>query len=152
MDDTRPSKDVYFMGIAKAVAARATCRRRKVGAVLVRDGHIIATGYNGSPEGLEHCLEAGCEINGGHCVRCVHAEANVLIQAGQIGSATKGTTLYTTASPCRGCMGLIINARVTRVVYSEPYRDTSHEGDESRWALDTATKLGIAMVLLDASK
>lgn len=145
----RPSKDRYFMDIAQAVAARATCQRRKVGAVLVRDGFITSTGYNGSPEGLEHCTDVGCEIIGGHCVRCVHAEANALIQSGVVGAETEGATMYTTASPCRACMGLIINARIKRVVYAEPYKDSTHDGDQSRWALDVAQRLGIEMVHLE---
>jgi len=136
------------MGIAKAVAARSTCTRRKVGAVLVRDGLIVSSGYNGSPEGLEHCVDVGCDVVNGHCVRTVHAEANALIQAGQVGARTSGATLYTTASPCRACMSLIINARIARVVYAEPYQDPTHDGDESRWALDTAERLGIEMKLV----
>ena len=144
----RPGKDEYFMVMAQAASGRATCKRRKVGAVLVRDGHIVSTGYNGSPEGLEHCLEVGCEMEGGHCVRCVHAEANAIIQAGVMGASTADTTMYTTASPCRYCMGLIINARIKRVVYCEQYKDPQHEGDKARWALDVAARLGIAMVYL----
>lgn len=144
----RPGRDEYFMGIAQAVAARATCKRRKVGAVLVRDGHIVSTGYNGAPEGLPHCLDGECEMLNGHCVRCVHAEENTLIQSGLEGNKTGGTTLYTVASPCRRCMSLIINARVKRVVYAEAYKDPTHDGDQSRWALDVAQRLGIAMVHL----
>lgn len=144
----RTNKDLYWMNIAREVAAAATCKRRKVGAVLTRNNRIISSGYNGSPEGLEHCVDVGCDMVNGHCVRTVHAEANVLIQAGLDGSETEGTTLYTIASPCRACMGLIINARVKRVVYVDPYRDPTHEDDQGRWALNVAAKLGIEMIQL----
>lgn len=142
----RPSKDEYFMFIANAVSTRGTCSRRKVGAVLVRDGHIISTGYNGAPEGLGHCIDEGCEVEHGHCVRCVHAEANALIQAGHVGGITSGAILYTTTNPCRRCMALIINARIKRIVYAEHYIDASHEKDENAWSLSVAKKLGIDMV------
>jgi dCMP deaminase len=141
----RPNKDLYFMGIAQAVSARATCARRKVGAVLVRDGHVISSGYNGSPEGLEHCIDIGCDVVEGHCVRCVHAEANAIIQAGQAGGGTQGATLYTTASPCRRCMGLAINARIVRIVYGEEYIDPTHTDSDGKWAFDTAKRLGIEL-------
>jgi len=133
-DEERPDKDTYYMDIAKSVSKRATCRRRKVGAVLVVDDRIVSTGYNGAPKGLPHCTTIGCDMDGGHCVRCVHAEANALIQAGSAGLSTAGTTLYTTASPCKRCMGLIINAKVKRVVYAEPYQDITHGTDENDWA------------------
>jgi dCMP deaminase len=142
-------KDKKWMKVARAIADFGTCKRRKVGAVLVRDGHIVSTGYNGAPAGLEHCLEVGCEMEDGHCVRCVHAEANALIQAGLASSGkTRGATLYTTASPCRRCMELIINARVERIVYAEQYTSATHKGDKSAWAIEIADRLGIEMVFL----
>jgi dCMP deaminase len=141
----RLSKDEYFMAIARAVAERATCCRRKVGAVLVVDGHVISTGYNGAPTGMPHCIDVGCEIVNGHCIRCIHAEANALLQAGLIGIATRGATLYTTASPCRNCMGLVINAGIARVVYADLYTDPLHKRHENIWALEAAKMLGIAM-------
>lgn len=149
----RPSKDQYWMNIAREVGTRATCTRRKVGAVLVSGSkRIVSTGYNGAPEGLPHCLDIGCDMEGGHCVRTIHAEANVLIQAGHDGSSTLGATLYTAASPCRNCMGLIINAGIKRVVYADPYVDPSHDGDKSRWALDVAGQVGIIMLHLPEDK
>lgn len=146
----RPDRDTYFMGIARAVAARASCARRKCGAVLVIDGHIISTGYNGAPEGEVHCLEAGCELEHGHCVRSVHAEINALLQAGRDGHSTSGATLYTTASPCRPCMNAIINSRVVRVVYADQYKDPTHAGDKSAWAHEAAVRRGIEMLRLIA--
>lgn len=148
----RPSKDEYWMQIAREVATRATCNRRKVGAALVRNNRIVSTGYNGAPEGLPHCLDVGCDIENGHCVRTVHAEANALIQAGLDGPGTANTTLYTTASPCRGCMSLIINAGIKRVVYSDPYVDPTHATDKMAWALWAAGQCGIVMMHLPQPK
>jgi len=88
-------------------------------------------------------------MEGGHCIRCVHAEINAIIQAGVMGASTADTTMYTSASPCRNCMGVIINARIKRVVYAEQYKDPQHDGDKARWALESAAKLGIAMVHLE---
>jgi len=136
------------MGMAVAASTRATCQRRKVGAVLIKGSQIVSSGYNGAPEGLEHCLDVGCEMGHGHCIRCIHAEANAIIQAGLGKAGTAGTTIYTTASPCRGCMGLIINARIAHVVYSDPYKDPTHEGDQSQWAMMAAVQLGIKMTHL----
>lgn len=148
----RPSKDEYWMQIARDVATRATCKRRKVGAVLVRNSRVASTGYNGSPEGLPHCLDDGCDMENGHCVKTVHAEANALIQAGLAGSSTEGTTLYTTASPCRACMGLIINAGIKRVVYADPYIDASHGDDKMAWSVWAAGQTNIVMMCLEKGK
>jgi dCMP deaminase len=140
------SKDSYFMAVATVVASAASCSRRKVGAVLVRNGHIVSTGYNGAPKGLDHCVDVGCELENGHCVRAVHAELNALLQAGFAGYTTDGCTLYTTASPCRACMSAIINAGIKRIVFGELYRNETHQSDRSLWAKDVATKLGIVLV------
>lgn len=116
--------DDYFMGIAREVSLRGTCGRKQVGAVLVRDRTILSTGYNGSPRGQPHCVEegVGCEMDNGHCVRTVHAEANAIAQAARNGVSSVGSTLYTTASPCYLCAKLIVNAGVVRVVYDREYR------------------------------
>ena len=98
--DRRASWDEYFMNIARMVATRATCDRKHVGAVLVRDRTLLSTGYNGSIRGLGHCSEEGHMMEDGHCVRTVHAEANAIIQAAKNGVAIDGATIYTTASPC----------------------------------------------------
>ncbi len=120
---TRATWDEYFMNIAQEVSTRATCDRKHVGAVVVRDRSILATGYNGSIRGLAHCDEEGHLMEDGHCVRTVHAEANAVAQAARNGSRIEGATLYVTASPCWACFRLVANAGITRIVFGEFYRD-----------------------------
>lgn len=112
----------YFIGIAQQVASRATCDRKHVGAVLVRDNVILATGYNGSMRGLPHCDDVGHLMENGHCVATVHAEANAIMQAAKNGVSTDRATIYTTASPCWSCFKLIVNAGCERIVFGEAYR------------------------------
>ena len=119
---TRPSWDQYFMNIAEQVATRATCDRKHVGAILVKDRIILSTGYNGSPPGTEHCDDAGHLMEGGHCVRTVHAEANAVAQAAKNGVQVNGAVCYTTASPCWPCMKILASSGVTKVIYGERYR------------------------------
>ena len=119
----RNSWDEYFMNIAREVATRATCDRKHVGALLVRDRTILSTGYNGSIRGLPHCEDVGCVMEDGHCVTTVHAEANAILQAAKNGVSLDGGELYTTASPCWNCFKLIANAGMKRIVYGEFYRD-----------------------------
>ncbi len=127
----RPSWDEYFMKIAHLVKERSTCLRRKVGAVLVKDRRILATGYNGAPKGLPHCAVTGClrermKIPSGErqeLCRGVHAEQNAIIQAAVFGVSTKGATLYTTTFPCVVCAKLIINAEIKEIVYDAEYED-----------------------------
>ncbi len=129
--DGRPSWDSYFMSIAHLVAHRSTCLRRKVGAVLVKDHRILATGYNGAPSGLRHCLEVGClreqmKIPSGQrheLCRALHAEQNVLIQAAYHGIPVAGATLYCTNLPCIICTKMLINAGVVSIRYEEGYPD-----------------------------
>lgn len=111
------------MQIAATVATRATCDRKHVGAVIVRDRSILATGYNGSIRGLEHCDEVGHMIEDGHCVRTIHAEANAVIQAARHGVSIDGATIYVTASPCWACFRMLANAGIRRIVFGEFYRD-----------------------------
>ena len=128
----RLSSDAYFMEIAYVVAKRSTCLRRQVGAVLVKDKHILATGYNGAPKGLKHCSETGClrqqmGIPSGErheLCRAVHAEQNAIAQAALHGVSVEGSTLYCTLSPCSLCAKLLINAGVKRVVRDGAYADT----------------------------
>lgn len=136
----RPRKDwdAYFMEIARVVASRATCDRKHVGAVLVRDRTILSTGYNGSIRGLPHCDEAGHLMENGHCVATIHAEANAIIQAAKNGVAIDGATMITTASPCWPCFKLIANSGCRRIVYGEFYRDAR--------IFETAQKLGLELV------
>ena len=119
----RSSWDQYFMDIARQVATRATCDRKHVGAVVVRDRTILSTGYNGSIRGLPHCDEVGHMMENGHCVATVHAEANAILQAAKNGVRIDGATLYTTASPCWPCFKLIANSGINKVYFGEFYRD-----------------------------
>lgn len=118
----RPDFDHYFNGMAQVAATRATCTRLKVGAVLVTDNQVAATGYNGSAPGMPHCEEAGCDVVDNHCVRTVHAEMNALAQAARRGVKIEGSTVYTTASPCWDCFRVLVNAGVKRFVYAMDYR------------------------------
>ena len=115
--------DEYFMSIAAQVATRSTCDRKHVGAVVVRDKMLLATGYNGSMRGIEHCDDVGHLMQDGHCVRTVHAEANAIVQAARNGVRTEGASIYVTASPCFSCFKLIANAGISRIVFGEFYRD-----------------------------
>lgn len=114
--------DAYFLRIATDVASRATCDRRHVGCVLVRDHCILATGYNGSIRGLAHCDDAGHLLRDDHCARTVHAEANAITQAARNGQRVEGATAYITDFPCYGCFKLLANAGVARIVYGAEYR------------------------------
>jgi len=123
MTDSRKSWDNYFMKVAEVVATRSTCDRKFVGAVIVKDKMILSTGYNGSIRGLPHCDEVGHEMENGHCVRTVHAEANALVQAARNGVQVDGSDIYVTASPCYNCFKLIANSGIQRIFYGELYRD-----------------------------
>jgi dCMP deaminase len=127
----RPTWEEYFMEITRLVASRSTCRRRRVGAVLVKDKRILASGYNGAPSGLPHCLDVGClrelnKIPSGErheLCRGLHAEQNVIIQAARHGIPIQGATLYCTTMPCNICAKMIINAGISTVHYEEGYDD-----------------------------
>lgn len=129
------------MDIAEVVATRATCDRKHVGAVIVRDKTLLSTGYNGSIRGLPHCDEAGHLMEDGHCVRTTHAEANAIVQAARNGVRIEGAGIYVSASPCWGCFRLIANAGITRICYGEFYRD--------RRIFDFSRELGIELVHID---
>ena len=111
----------YFMGIARSVSTRATCPRKSVGCVIVKDKRIVATGYNGSLPKEPHCTDVGCAIYSGHCVRTVHAETNALLQAAKEGITLNNTTLYCTAQPCWNCFKNLITAGITSIYYSDSY-------------------------------
>lgn len=111
------------MNLAVQAAARSTCPRKSVGALVVRDKAVLATGYNGSIRGLPHCTEVGCLMENGHCVRTVHAEANAILQAARHGVRIDGADVYVTSSPCWDCFKLIANAGIARVLFGEFYRD-----------------------------
>ena len=127
----RPSWDEYFLQLARQAATRSTCLRREVGAVLVRDRRVLATGYNGAPRGVAHCLDVGClrdelGIPSGEraeLCRAIHAEQNAIIQAAIHGVAIEGATLYTTLQPCVLCAKMLINCGVREIHYVEGYPD-----------------------------
>ncbi|MBP7798416.1 MAG: dCMP deaminase family protein [Thermoanaerobaculaceae bacterium] len=120
---SRVSWDRYFMNLAVQAATRSTCPRKHVGAVIVRDKAVLATGYNGSLRGLPHCTDVGCLMDNGHCVRTVHAEANAILQAARHGVRIERSEMVVTASPCWECFKLIANAGIVKVLYGEFYRD-----------------------------
>lgn len=119
----RKNWDEYFMDIARQVSTRATCPRKHVGAVIVKDKTLLSTGYNSAIRGAEHCEDVGCMMEDGHCVRVVHAEANAIIQAAKNGVMIDGASIYTLASPCWPCFKLIANAGIKKIVFKEFYRD-----------------------------
>lgn len=113
----------YFLAIAGAVAQRATCPRKSVGCVLVRDRRILSTGYNGSVPGGAHCIDegVGCMMEHGHCVRTVHAEVNAVAQAAKAGVSIEGATAYVTITPCYTCTKILHSAGVTDLIWAEDY-------------------------------
>ena len=125
----RPDWDSYFMEITEVVAKRSTCTRRQVGAILVRDKHILATGYNGAPKKLEHCENLGClrsqlNIPSGErheLCRALHAEQNAIAQAARHGISVLGATMYVTHQPCSICAKVLINAGIVRIIYAGAY-------------------------------
>ena len=127
----RPGWDEYFIEVAKLVSRRTTCLRRSVGAVFVKDKRILATGYNGAPKGLAHCVDIGClrdklKIPSGErheLCRGLHAEQNALIQAALYGVSVKGSTLYSTNQPCIICAKMLINAGIQEIVMASGYPD-----------------------------
>ena len=127
----RPSWDQYFMDITRLVATRSSCLRRQVGALLVKDRNILATGYNGVPSGITHCEAAGClrerlQVPSGErheLCRGLHAEQNAIIQAAYHGVAISEAILYCTNHPCTICSKMLINAGITRIVFEEGYAD-----------------------------
>ncbi len=148
--DGRPTWDEYFMEMADVTAKRSTCLRRKVGAVIVKDKHIIATGYNGAPRGIAHCgeREGGClreqlGVPSGErheLCRALHAEQNAIIQAAAMGHAVEGGTIYVTHQPCAICSKMIINAGIKRIVVKEGYPD--------EMAVEILAEAGLKAVML----
>ena len=147
----RPTKDEYFMQIMDATATRATCGRGRSASIIVKDGHIVSTGYVGSPAGLAHCDEVGHlmkivrdPISGKeseHCVRTVHAEQNAICQAAKLGHAVQGATLYCRMEPCHVCAMLIINCGIKRVVAQRRYH-------AAQWSREMFEKAEVELVVL----
>lgn len=127
----RPSWDKYFMDITDLVSTRSTCIRRRVGAVVVKDKQILATGYNGAPSNVPHCLDIGClrdkmNIASGErqeLCRGIHAEQNCIVQAAKNGISLKGGVIYITNQPCITCSKLLINVGIEKIIYRNPYPD-----------------------------
>jgi len=127
----RPSWHQYFLTITRQVAERSTCLRAKVGAVIVRDKNILATGYNGSPAGAPHCLDVGCLIYRSttptgeeeeNCFRTIHAEINAIAQAAKNGASITDADIYITHSPCIHCMKVLVNTGIKRIFFEKPYK------------------------------
>lgn len=133
----RLSWDQYFLTITRQVAERSTCNRAKVGAVIVRDKNILATGYNGAPAGLPHCSEVGCLIYQSktpsgemeeNCYRTIHAEINAIAQAAKNGVSIRDAAIYVTHTPCIHCMKVLINTGIKHIFYEKEYKlHTVHE-------------------------
>jgi len=113
----------YFMSQSHLIALRSTCERLTVGATIVRDNRIIAGGYNGSVSGSDHCIDEGCYMIDGHCVRTVHAETNAILQCAKFGVQTDGAEIYVTHFPCLQCCKSIIQAGIKTVYYAADYRN-----------------------------
>ncbi len=129
--ESRDTWDQYFMKIAMIVAERATCTRASIGAVIVKDKTIVATGYNGAPAGHPHCSEVGCLVyvsrnpdgeEEENCFRTIHAEINAIAQAAKHGVEIDGADIYITASPCYHCLKTLMNTGIRAVYYNKPYK------------------------------
>lgn len=123
MSENRISWDQYFIAQAAILSTRSTCTRLHVGAIIVQNNRIIASGYNGSVSGTPHCTEAGDLIVDGHCVRAVHAEQNALMQAAQMGIRVDGSEVYVTDVPCVHCTKLLLQAGIKKINFMRNYRN-----------------------------
>lgn len=119
----------YFMNFAHAAAARSTCDRKHVGCVLVVEKRIVATGYNGSVPGAEHCDDVGHDMVDGHCVRTVHAEVNAVAQAARSGTPTRNADAYVNTFPCWACFKVLAGAGVRTIYYDDLYREDARVAD-----------------------
>ncbi len=127
----RPSWDEYFMDIVELIKSRSTCMRRQVGALIVKDKRILATGYNGAPTGCKHCSEVGClrdemNIPSGQrheLCRAIHAEQNAIVQAAHSGTSVNSGTMYVTHQPCILCAKMIINSGINKIIFKGDYPD-----------------------------
>ena len=119
----RISWDQYFMSQSHLLALRSTCERLSVGATIVREKRVIAGGYNGSVSGGDHCIEVGCKVIEGHCVRTIHAEINAILQCAKFGVPTEGAEIYVTHFPCLNCCKTIIQSGISKIYYAEDYRN-----------------------------
>jgi dCMP deaminase len=122
----RISFDEYFMRMALLASERATCERLKVGSVIVKNKNVLSTGYNGSASGEAHCLDVGCLIRDGHCIRTIHSEQNALLQCAKHGVSVKGASIYVTHFPCLHCTKSLVTAGITEIVYLNDYRNDEY--------------------------
>ena len=122
----RISWDEYFMAQSHLLSLRSTCSRLSVGATIVKDKRIVSGGYNGSIKGDEHCIDVGCKVVEGHCVRTIHAEMNALLQCAKQGVSTEGATIYVTHFPCLNCTKSIIQAGIKEICYANDYRNNEY--------------------------
>ena len=127
MSSDRLERDDLFMAVARLYAARATCARGRVGAVAVRDGRIVASGYNGAPSGQPHCIDTGCILDQEHCVRSIHAESNLIAWAARTGTELDDTYVFSTTQPCLACSRLLVNAGVVGVTFEHGYNGLNME-------------------------
>ena len=130
------------MQIAKDISSRATCDRKFVGSLIVRDKMILSTGYNGSPTGQPHCFDAGHLMEDGHCIRTIHGEMNSVLMAARHGVAIKGAKIYVTHFPCYNCMKSLVNAGIREICYVEAYRIDTRVKDLARRAKAKLRRVG----------
>ncbi|WP_125547382.1 ComE operon protein 2 [Levilactobacillus lindianensis] len=126
MANKRISWDDYFMLQALVISTRSTCNRLSVGATVVRDKRLIAAGYNGSVSGDSHCLDVGCKLVDGHCVRTIHAEMNAILQCAKFGEATAGAEIYVTDFPCLQCTKMLLQAGIKKITYMRNYHNSDY--------------------------
>lgn len=113
----------YFMAQTQLLSLRSTCSRLKVGATIVKDNRVISSGYNGSVSGEKHCIDVGCLMEDGHCIRTIHAEINSILQCSKFGVSTEGASIYVTHFPCVHCSKSIIQAGIKNIFYREDYKN-----------------------------
>jgi dCMP deaminase len=122
----RMSFDEYFLRMALLASERATCQRLKVGAVIVKNKNVLATGYNGSASGEVHCIDEGCLMRDGHCIRTIHAEQNALLQCAKHGVNVNGASIYVTHFPCLHCTKSLVTVGIREIVYLNDYRNNEY--------------------------
>jgi len=144
MRDQRIPWDQYFMMQAVLLSTRSTCERLSVGATIVRDKRIIAGGYNGSVSGDVHCIDEGCYLVDGHCMRTIHAEMNAILQCAKFGAATDGAEIYVTDFPCLQCTKMLLQAGITKIHYLRNYHN-----DDYAMALIKRKKVALQQVEFD---
>lgn len=132
----------YFLAQSHLLSLRSTCERLKVGATIVKDNRVIAGGYNGSVSGEDHCIDVGCLVEGGHCIRTIHAEINALLQCSKFGVSTEGASVYVTHFPCVHCTKSLIQAGISNIFYAKDYKN--HE-----YALYLLNKTGVHFERID---